>query len=270
MNDFYAGQVVEYNDPHESLFAFVHWMLMSRYGLFSSTGGNYTEEVFAGFSCPEGYDLVATDHQIACAYRKKAACLAGSVNEAGAFVCSDWDYPPCPPGMSASSIAGAPKNWCYPAGSHYVGDEAPPVDWSALGHGCPMGYYFAPLEGVCRPIPPPPPGPRHVIGGGDGGLSFEDAWAHAEQKAVIGQQSGPDPIDKIRSELSNAGAGIVAACAPDSMSVVIKAAIQNGRAVGVSVYTTPASGAVSACVARHVRALKFSVSGYMDAITATF
>jgi hypothetical protein len=109
-----------------------------------------------------------------------------------------------------------------------------------------------------------------VTGGGDGGLSFEDAWARAEQKAVIGQQSGPDPIEKIRGELSNAGAAIVSACAPESMSVVIKAAIQNGRAAGVSVYTTPPSPTVSACVASRVRRANFSVSGYMDAVTATF
>lgn len=287
-DDFYAGQVVEYpfgyheapySSPHEALAAFVHSVFMPRYGIHSSRVGE--EEVFTGFSCPEGYDLVATDHQIACAYRKKSSCLGGYTNEAGAFVCSDWDYPPCPSGMTPGLGGGSPKNWCFPhsphdaLATHYVGDDVP-QDWSALGHGCPRGYYFAPLEGVCRPIPPlipssgPSSGPQHFTGGGDGGLSFEDAWAHAEQHANIGQQSGPDPIEQIRGKLSQAGATIVSACAPETMSVVIKAAIQNGHAVGVSVYTVPPSPAVSACIARQVRALRFSASGYMDAVTASF
>lgn len=113
----------------------------------------------------------------------------------------------------------------------------------------------------------------YVTGAGaasDGGVSFEDAWSSAEQKATIGQQSGPDPIEKIRNEMSGVGAAIVSACAPESMSVVIKAAIQNGHAVGVSVYTTPPSPTVSACIARRVRRSNFSASGYMDAVTATF
>lgn len=110
----------------------------------------------------------------------------------------------------------------------------------------------------------------YVTGAGDGGLSFEDAWARAEQQATIGQASGPDPIEKIRVELSNASAAIVSACAPETTSVVIKAAIQNGRAVGVSVYATPPSPAVSACVASRVRRLSFSASGHMDAVTASF
>lgn len=264
MRDYYAGQVFEYTDPHEALHAFVHLTLMPRYA---------SEEVFTGFACPEGYDLVATDHQIACAYRKKSPCLGGYTNEAGTFVCSDWDYPPCPSGMTPGLGGGSPKNWCFPhsphdaLAMHYVGDDVP-RDWSALGHGCPRGYYFAPLEGDCRPIPASVP--QHFTGGGDGGLSFEDAWAHAEQHANIGQQSGPDPIEQIRGKLSQAGATIVSACAPETMSVTIKAAIQNGHAVGVSVYTVPPSPAVSACIARQVRALRFSASGYMDAVTASF
>jgi hypothetical protein len=110
----------------------------------------------------------------------------------------------------------------------------------------------------------------HVTGAGDGGMSFEDAWAHAEQHANIGQTSGPDPIEKIRAELSQAGATIVSACAPETTSIVIKAAIQNGHAVGVSVYATPPNSVVSACIASRVRRIHFTASGYMDAVTATF
>lgn len=110
----------------------------------------------------------------------------------------------------------------------------------------------------------------HVTGAGDGGLSFEDAWAHAEQQASIGHASGPDPIEKIRAELSSGASAIVSACAPETTSIVIKAAIQNGHAVGVSVYATPPNPTVSSCIASRVRRISFTASSYMDAVTASF
>ncbi len=112
-------------------------------------------------------------------------------------------------------------------------------------------------------------------GGGGGGWSFEEAWNHAEQKVTMGTngqvQGGPDPIENIKARMHDAAPGIVAACGtPDSMHVTIKAAIQNGRALGVSVYTTPASGGVSGCIAGRVRSIGFPASGNMDAVTETF
>jgi hypothetical protein len=54
------------------------------------------------------------------------------------------------------------------------------------------------------------------------------------------------------------------------MKVTIKAAVQNGHVVGVSTYTTPASGGVSACISARVRGIGFPVSGNMDAVTESF
>jgi hypothetical protein len=109
-------------------------------------------------------------------------------------------------------------------------------------------------------------------GGGGGGWSFEEAWNHAEQKVTIGGGGGgPDPIENIKARMHDATPGIVAGCGtPDSMKVTIKAAIQNGHVVGVSTYTTPASGGVSACISGRVRGLAFPVSGNMDAVTESF
>lgn len=112
-------------------------------------------------------------------------------------------------------------------------------------------------------------------GGGGGGWSFEEAWNHAEQKVTIGNNGqvtgGADPIENIKAQLHDHAPGIVSACGtPDSMHVTIKAAIQNGRAMGVSVYTTPANGGVSGCIAGRVRGLSFPVGGNMDAVTETF
>jgi hypothetical protein len=112
-------------------------------------------------------------------------------------------------------------------------------------------------------------------GGGGGWASFEEAWAHAEQKVSIGTNGqvagGPDPIEQIKARMHDAAPGIVGACGtPDSMHVTIKAAIQNGHVAGVSVYTTPASGGVSGCIAGRVRGIGFPASGNMDAVTETF
>jgi len=110
-------------------------------------------------------------------------------------------------------------------------------------------------------------------GGGGGGWSFEEAWSHAEQKVNIGAGGGggPDPIDQIKAKMHDSAPGIVAACGtPDSMHVTIKAAIQNGRVMGVSVYTTPANGGVSGCIAGRVRGIGFPASGNMDAVTEQF
>ncbi len=115
---------------------------------------------------------------------------------------------------------------------------------------------------------------KHAGGGGGGGfaggLSFEEAWSHAEQKVVIG---GAQTRDLTPVELGRPfeNAAFISGCgAPDSMHVTIKAAVQNGHAVGVSVYTTPPNGGVSACVAGAVRRLQFPVSANMDAVTQQF
>jgi hypothetical protein len=153
--DDFAGQIIV-RDAHEDLDDFVGFLENRYYGCTSCDG----QEV-VGFTCPEGYDLVATDHQIACAYRKKAACLGGHSDESGNFVCMEWDYPPCPPGMV--NMPGSPKNWCSPnpyaaaRGEFSVGQaadfevgEAP--DFGALSRGCPLGFWWDSLSGVCRPV----------------------------------------------------------------------------------------------------------------------
>ncbi len=108
-------------------------------------------------------------------------------------------------------------------------------------------------------------------GGFGGGLSFEEAWSHAEQKVTIG--GGGGGRDLTQGELSGPlqNASFVSGCgAPDSMKVTVKAAVQNGHVVGVSVYTTPPNGAVAGCIAGAVRRLSFPVSPNMDAVTTSY
>ena len=57
---------------------------------------------------------------------------------------------------------------------------------------------------------------------------------------------------------------------PSSMSVTICAAVQNGRAVGVTVSTNPKDGKFSSCIAGQVRALSFPSHPRLDVTTTSF
>ena len=57
---------------------------------------------------------------------------------------------------------------------------------------------------------------------------------------------------------------------PDTMRVDICAAVQRGRAVGVTVVTRPANGRVQSCVARAVRGLRFPSHPKLDVARTRF
>lgn len=151
----FTGQVIIPESPESAradLYSFVHHELAPRYD------AGFSDELFVGFVCPEGYDpVIGTQGQLACAYHKKAACLGGHTTELGTFACTDWDYPSCPPGMM--NLPGSPKNWCFPASQHVVGDAS---DYGPLSRGCPVGYWWDSLSGMCRPAEPLPL--RHATG----------------------------------------------------------------------------------------------------------
>ena len=54
------------------------------------------------------------------------------------------------------------------------------------------------------------------------------------------------------------------------MGVNICAAVQNGRAVGVTVTTTPSNPGIASCVAAQVRGLGFPAHPRMDVARTTF
>ena len=57
---------------------------------------------------------------------------------------------------------------------------------------------------------------------------------------------------------------------PDTTSIHICAAVQNGRAVGVTVRTAPGSKKLSRCIAAGVRGLSFPSHPRMDVTRTTF
>jgi eukaryotic-like serine/threonine-protein kinase len=112
------------------------------------------------------------------------------------------------------------------------------------------------------------------VGGGKGypgGMSYESAVAgNVQQIDMNGHVTGPDLTDlQLSGPLRNAT--FLNQCgAPDSMHVTVKVAIKMGRAVGVSVYTTPPNGAVASCVDRAVRNLAWPANQKMDSFVTTY
>lgn len=68
----------------------------------------------------------------------------------------------------------------------------------------------------------------------------------------------------------NKGTYLNACGVPSSMAVTICAAVRDGRAVGITVTTTPGDEAIGGCVARAVQALSFPSSPLLDITRTTF
>lgn len=113
-----------------------------------------------------------------------------------------------------------------------------------------------------------------IAGGGGGyrgGGSYEAALnANNQEISMGGAKGGPDLTDaQLGAPMRNAA--FISGCgAPESMKVTVRVAVQNGRAVGVSVYPNPANAAVAQCVDRHVRALSWPANAKMDFFTTTY
>jgi hypothetical protein len=91
-----------------------------------------------------------------------------------------------------------------------------------------------------------------------------------QQIDMNGHVVGPDLTDlQLSGPMRNAT--FLNSCgAPDSMHVTVKVAIKMGRAVGVSVYTTPPNGAVASCVDHAVRGLVWPANQKMDSFITTY
>jgi hypothetical protein len=106
-----------------------------------------------------------------------------------------------------------------------------------------------------------------ILGGGQSCESAQAAYVEemsmsgGGQKDITGGQYGA---------VLNRG-GYFAHCGvPDSMSLNICAAVQNGRAVGVTVHTKPPDRRIQACVAAGVRGLSFPAHPKLDVTRTSF
>jgi eukaryotic-like serine/threonine-protein kinase len=113
------------------------------------------------------------------------------------------------------------------------------------------------------------------VGGGSGGhpvlaggMSCEGA--RAKYVEDYDKSAPPDLTAGAYASVLANGKYLLPCGVPASMSVNICAAVQNGRAVGVTVSTNPKNGGISSCVAGQVRGLSFPSHPRLDVTNTTF
>ena len=104
-----------------------------------------------------------------------------------------------------------------------------------------------------------------------GGMSCESAQAaYVEEMNVGGPRGQADITASQYSSVLNRGSYFGHCGVPESMGVSICAAVQNGRAVGVTVTTRPRDKRREACVAASVRGLSFPSNPKLDVTRTQF
>jgi hypothetical protein len=101
-----------------------------------------------------------------------------------------------------------------------------------------------------------------------GGMSCETARSRYVED--FDKSSPPDLTAGAYGKVLNNGTYLNACGVPESMKVTVCAAVQNGRAVGVTVSTQPRDTRVSSCVSGAVRGLSFPSHPRLDVTTTTF
>jgi hypothetical protein len=109
------------------------------------------------------------------------------------------------------------------------------------------------------------PGNHPVLAGG---MSCEGA--RAKYVEDYDKAAPPDLSAGAYGNVLNKGSYLNSCGVPPSMSVTICAAVQNGRAVGVTVTTSPPNKGVSSCVSGAVRGLSFPSHPRLDVTTTSF
>lgn len=103
------------------------------------------------------------------------------------------------------------------------------------------------------------------------GQSCEAAQAaYVEEMSVGGPRGQADLTAGQYGSVLNRGSYFGHCGVPNSMTVNICAAVQNGRAVGVTVTTKPANRGIQSCVAAGVRGLSFPSHPKLDVSRTTF
>lgn len=106
-----------------------------------------------------------------------------------------------------------------------------------------------------------------------GGMSCEAAQAKYVESYNIGSDGKKIPADLTAGAYGavlNRGTYLNACGVPGSMAVNICAAVQNGRAVGVSVSTNPSNPGIANCIAAQIRGISFPIHPRLDVTRTTF
>ncbi len=112
------------------------------------------------------------------------------------------------------------------------------------------------------------PGGVPILGGG---MSCESAQnAYVEEMNIGGPRGQADITAGQYGNILNRGSYFAHCGVPNSTGLSICAAVQNGRAVGVTVVARPRSRGVESCVAAAVRGLSFPSHPKLDVTRTTF
>lgn len=104
-----------------------------------------------------------------------------------------------------------------------------------------------------------------------GGTSCEGAAAKYNEEYKMGGNNGPPDLTAgAYGAVLNRGSYLNACGVPSNMSVNVCAAVQNGRAVGVTVTTDPPSPSHASCVAGQVRSMGFPAHPRLDVTRTSF
>ena len=103
-----------------------------------------------------------------------------------------------------------------------------------------------------------------------GGMGCQAARARYTEELKMGDNGPADITAGQYGAVLNKGSYLNSCGVPPSTAVTVCAAVQNGRAVGVTVTTDPPNPGVSSCVAAQVRGLPFPSNPRLDVTTTTF
>lgn len=114
------------------------------------------------------------------------------------------------------------------------------------------------------------PSSRPGAGSSDG-TSCEAVAAQAVDSIEIGAGHGPPDLSREDyARVLDRGSYLAGCGVPDHTSVDVCVAVRGGRALGVTVRTSPPSAAAERCIARAVRALAFPVHPRLDVARTHF
>jgi hypothetical protein len=128
------------------------------------------------------------------------------------------------------------------------------------------------------PSPAPDPAPRSTRtdvpappGGTSVGKSCEAAAAEYRDEIVVGKDRGPADLTAADyAAVLNRGSWFSHCGLPDRATLDVCVAVQNGRAKGVTVRTTPRDGGVELCIARAAAGLSFPSHPRLDVARSRF
>jgi len=107
-----------------------------------------------------------------------------------------------------------------------------------------------------------------ILGGGQSCESARNAYV--EEMSMGGPKGQADLTAGQYGSVLNRGSYFGHCGVPDSMGINICAAVQNGRAVGVTVTTKPRDPRIQSCIAAGVRGLSFPSNPKLDVSTTNF